>query len=309
MVRAVGLGGRVRAVTAVTTATVEELRRIHDPSPSVTAAIGRLATAALLLAAGLEKETRREPVVTVEVDGGGPAGRLTATASPRGWVRAMARRPRAVGRSRLDGKLDVAGVVGRDGDVAVTRDPGFGEPYRGVVRLVSGELAKDIAVYLTESEQTPSAVLLGVFAVPQGRVQHAGGLLVEVLPGVRDDEAEELADRVRELGTITARLREGDGPRTWLARLFPEGCQVLGRTPIRFLCGCSMDRVERALKLLGASEIDDMIRSEADPVTVECQFCHQTYEVLHDRLLELLEEVDDETGGRSADLVDFETEH
>jgi molecular chaperone Hsp33 len=152
-------------------------------------------------------------------------------------------------------------------------------------------------------------VLLGVFVVPEGHVRHAGGLLVEVLPGVGDDEARQLAERVRSLGTITTRLREGDKPAKWLTRLFPDGCQVLGRTPVRFLCGCSIDRVERALKLLGAAEIRDMLASEDDPVTVECQFCRQAYEVRHVRLRELLDEVQQETGSWNDRLGETETSH
>jgi len=251
VIRAVGLGGRARAVVAETTNAVEELRRLHDPSPEVTAAVGRLATGALLLASTLEKITAREPLLTVEVDGAGPVGRLVATASPAGWVRAMAANPLATGKPRDDGKLDVSGVVGVAGQLIVTRDSGIGEPYRGVVELVSGELAKDLAYYLSESEQSPAAVVLGVKCLREGRVASAGGLLVQLLPGVSDKEALALTDRIRALGAVSSRLSVGQGPREWLAKIFPEGCAIVGEVPARFFCGCSMERVERALKLLG----------------------------------------------------------
>ena len=186
LVRAIGLEGRARAVVAVTTDTAEALRRIHDPSPEVAAALGRLSTGALLLASSLEKVTAREPMLTIEVDGGGPAGRLLATASPAGWVRAMVANPRAIADGRKEGKLNVAGVVGSDGELVVTRDPGIGEPFRGVVELVSGELARDLAFYLSESEQSPTAVVLGVRTLRGGRVGGSAGLLVQLLPGVSD---------------------------------------------------------------------------------------------------------------------------
>ncbi len=255
VIRAIGLGGRARAVVAETTNAVEELRRLHDPSPEVTAAVGRLATGALLLASTLEKITAREPLLTVEVDGAGPVGRLVATASPAGWVRAMAANPLATADRRDDGKLDVSGVVGVAGQLIVTRDSGIGEPYRGVVELVSGELAKDLAYYLSESEQSPAAVVLGVKCVREGRVASAGGLLVQLLPGVSDKEALALTDRIRALGAVSSRLSAGQGPREWLAKIFPEGCTIFGEVPARFFCGCSMERVERALKLLGSEEI------------------------------------------------------
>jgi len=296
VIRAVGLGGRARAVVAETTNAVEELRRLHDPSPEVTAAVGRLATGALLLASTLEKITAREPLLTVEVDGAGPVGRLVATASPAGWVRAMAANPLATGKRRDDGKLDVSGVVGVAGQLIVTRDSGIGEPYRGVVELVSGELAKDIAYYLSESEQSPAAVVLGVKCLREGRVASAGGLLVQLLPGVSDKEALALTERIRALGAVSSRLSAGQGPREWLAKIFPEGCAIVGEVPARFFCGCSMERVERALKLLGSEEIRAVLEDRRDGSSdVICGFCRMAYTLQPARLRALITEVETES--------------
>ncbi len=295
LVRAIGLGGRARAVAALTTATAEELRRIHDPSPQVAAALARLATGALLLAASLEKATAREPMLTLEVEGGGPAGRLVATASPAGWVRATVANPLAASATRNDGRLDVAAVVGASGHLVVTRDPGVAEPYRGVVALETGDLAKDLAAYLAGSEQSPAAVLLGVLLVPAGRVEVAGGFLVQLLPGVSDDEAAALSDRVRAFGPLSADLRAGRGPREWLAMTFPDGCSVLEEVPVRFHCGCSTERVETALKLLGIGEIRAAMDEDNDrQASVTCGFCRRVYRVPRLRLLELIREIESE---------------
>jgi molecular chaperone Hsp33 len=296
VIHAMGLGGRARAVVAETTESVEELRRLHDPSPEVTAAVGRIATGALLLASTLEKVTGREPLLTVEVDGGGPAGRLVATASPAGWVRAMASNPLATAARREEGKLDVSGVVGIEGQLIVTRDPGIGEPYRGVVDLVSGELAKDLAYYLSESEQSPAAVVLGVKCLREGRVASAGGLLVQLLPGVSDKEAIALTDRIRAIGAVSSRLTAGQGPREWLAEIFPNGCSILGEVPARFFCGCSMERVERALKLLGLEEIRAVLEDGSDGGSdVICGFCRMAYTLQPSRLKALISEVETES--------------
>ena len=296
VIHAMGLGGRARAVVAVTTKSVEELRRLHDPSPEVTAAVGRLATGTLLLASTLEKHTGLEPLLTVEVDGGGPAGRLVATASPAGWVRAMVTNPLATADRRDDGKLDVSGVVGAEGQLVVTRDPGKGEPYRGVVELVSGELAKDFAYYLSESEQSPAAVVLGVKCLREGRVASAGGLLVQLLPGVSDEEAIALTDCIRSLGAVSSRLSAGQGPREWLAEIFPAGCSILDEVPVRFFCGCSMERVERALKLLGTEEIRAVLEDGRDEGSdVICGFCRMAYTLQPSRLRALITEVESES--------------
>jgi molecular chaperone Hsp33 len=298
LVRAVAFNGRVRAVAAGTTAVAEELRRIHDASPTVTAALGRTATGALLLAALLEKVTVREPMLTLEIDGGGPAGRLVATASPAGWVRAFVTDPRASAPARADGKLAVAGVVGSSGHLVVTRDLGIGEPYRGVVPLHTGEIATDLAHYLSDSEQHPAAVVLGVEVGPEAMVRHAGGYLLQIFPGVSDDEAEALAERVRELGGVTTPMGEGQGPHQWLRHLFPTGFEVFDETAVRFHCGCSQERVETALTLLGETELEQLAREAGDaPTRLSCEFCRTEYVVEPSRLEAILVELAEAHGG------------
>lgn len=301
LIRGIAWDGRVRVVAGDTTDTVEELRRIHTPSAPTTAALGRLATGALLLAASLEKVTGREPMLTIEVDGNGPAGRLVATASPAGWVRAMVANPGATAAPVVNGKLNVAGVVGTEGDLTVTRDLGFGEPYRGVIPIRSGEIAQDLAFYLTESEQTPAAVVLGVYVERDGQAGAAGGFLVQLLPGVSDDEADQLTRRIRSFGAVTSHLIVGERPVDWVTMVFPEGIEILERTPARFLCGCSPDRVETALKLLGRVEVSSLLDRHGDlPAVLTCEFCRTRYTVSPERLVELLQEIEAETGGSSA---------
>ena len=300
LIRAMAWGGRVRIVACDATGIVDDLRRIHDASPVVTAALGRLATGALLLAATLEKVTRREPMLTVEIDGGGPAGRMLATASPAGWVRATVANPVADAPRVRRGKLNVAGVVGTEGQLVVIRDPGSGEPFRGVVPIHSGEIARDIAHYLHDSEQVPSAVLLGVHVHPEVGVDHAGGLLVQLLPGVSESQAELLTGRIEELGVLTARMNGGEGPDVWLAELFPEGAWVLDRREIEFRCGCSMERVETALKLLGLEEIRALVDDcGSEPAVLGCGFCRTDYRVDRATLESLLREIEAETAGRA----------
>ncbi len=295
LIRGLALGARARVLAVVTSDTVGRLLEIHSSSPTVTAALGRIATGALLLAATLEKVTGKEPMLTIEVDGGGPAGRLVATASPGGWVRATVAHPEVEAVSRPDGKLDVAAVVGRSGQLMVTRDPGIGEPYRGVVSIVSGEIGKDLAYYLSESEQTPAAVSLGVHLLPEVMVDQAGGFLIQLLPGVTEQEAEDLSERVRALPPVTSLLQRGERPRTWLETLFPGGVEILERFAVRFHCGCSRERVEGALRLLGAGEIRSLMEtSRANSVGLTCEFCRTAYDVSTEDLARLLLEVEAE---------------
>jgi molecular chaperone Hsp33 len=287
LVRGLGLDGRVRAVAADTTAVARELWRIHQPTRTVTTALGRLATGALLLAGSLEKVTHREPMLTLDVDGGGPAGRMFATASPGGWVRAFVANPGATAGPTDDGRLDVGAVIGREGQLSVTRDLGIGRPFRGVVPLFTGEIAKDLAWYLSESEQSPAAVVLSVSVEPHGEVTGASGLLLQLLPGVSEDEARELTDRVQSLGSLA---ETGGGPSDWLQSLFPDGFDDVETTPVEFRCGCSKERVLSALGLIGAHDVGDLLRDaeRGTPTVLTCEFCRTPYEVSIGELREVL---------------------
>lgn len=68
------------------------------------------------------------------------------------------------------------------GTLAVVRTQALApKPYTGTVEITSGEVAEDLAVYMAESEQTNSAVALGVQIGPDGLVSAAGGYLIQVL--------------------------------------------------------------------------------------------------------------------------------
>jgi len=294
LVHAVALDGHVRVVATQATATVEELRFLHDPSPVVCVALSRVVVGSVLLAALLEKVTHREPLLTVEVTGNGPVSRLVATASPAGWVRAYPANPHAVVGSVTD---DVTAIIGAHPELVVTRDAGHGNPYRGVVPMIPGKIAETFARYLDTSEQSPAAVLLAETLAASGRVTGAGGIIIQLLPGVSDAQADALERQVHRFGSLSEALTRGhDTPHAWLDRLFPRGFEVLGKTPLRFLCGCSGERVERALLLLGIHEIHTLLLQQqaGQPVSLTCEFCRRQYSVSEQRLAHLLLELTEE---------------
>ncbi|HZT59598.1 MAG TPA: Hsp33 family molecular chaperone HslO, partial [Pyrinomonadaceae bacterium] len=137
LVRATAADGLIRCMAAVTTNTVAEAARRHQTSHTVSAALGRTLTGALLLGAG-QKEFDR---LTVQVECDGPVGGITAEANARGGVRGYVRNPEADVPLNANGKFDVGAVVG-GGMFNVTYESGFRiglyrEPYRGAVPIVS----------------------------------------------------------------------------------------------------------------------------------------------------------------------------
>jgi molecular chaperone Hsp33 len=285
LLRASAAGETVRAMAAVTTGVVEEARRRHGTFPTATAALGRTLTAGLLLGATMKDEEG----LSIELVGDGPLRRIMVTTNGGGRVRGYVSRP-ATHLPSKNGKLDVAGAIG-DGLLCVMRtQPWNKEPYRSVMKLVSGEIAEDITHYLVTSEQMPSATALGVFVNTDGTVGAAGGYLVQVLNGAADGLAELIEQNVAGLPHVTSLIRRGDGPQEILTAVLA-GLDVrpIGDEPVRFACPCSRDRVLGALLLLGPREIEDMIHTGGH-AEVRCEFCAEQYRVDRDELSMLIRE-------------------
>lgn len=288
MVRATAMGGLVRAFAINSTNTVAELRERHGTDPAVTAALGRLATGTVLFGAMLKDE---DQLVTVRVQGNGPAGVLLASANGNGEVRGLVSNPRPDIDQSKNGKLNVSGAVGTSGRVTVTRDLGMEEPHSSTVELISGEVGEDLAHFLATSDQIPSAVGIGVFVRATGDVEAAGGYIVQLMPGVKEGDVERIESVIRSLPHPTVMLREGDTPEMMLKRIFGDDLQILGSKDVRFNCPCSKDRVERALLLLGKDQIEEIIEADRPKggTEVVCQFCGETYQISIEELQKLLD--------------------
>jgi molecular chaperone Hsp33 len=293
LVHATALDGLVRAFAIDATGVVDELMRRHATIPVVTAALGRLATGALLFGAMLKEAGH---MVTIRVQGDGPVGTLLASANARGGVRGLVSNPQPDVEQVRNGKLNVSGAVGRHGHVTVTRDLGLGQPYVGTTEIVSGEVGEDLAYYLARSEQTPSAVGIGVFVRADGSVEAAGGYLVQLLPGLNDAEAARIESVIRDLPHPTTMLRSGDSPEQILARVLGDDVLILDRRGVRFECPCSLDRAERAVRMLGRVAIAEMIEEGAERGggEVVCEFCTERYLIPLATLREMLDRRADE---------------
>jgi molecular chaperone Hsp33 len=243
--------------------------------------------AGLLLASNMKRLGSR---VNLRVDGGGPLGRVLVDAGLDGTVRGYVDNPQVELPPTSGGKLDVGKAVGSRGYLYVVRDVGYGYPYSSTVELVSGEIGEDIAYYLASSEQTPSALMLGVFVSAEG-VTAAGGILIQILPKAAENEAlvEILESRITALSGFTPLLRSGkDLPDILTQVLGDLDLQIMPDTQLlRFHCGCSFDRVLGALKLLGVDELQDMIDQD-NGAEATCHFCNEVYQADREHLAQLI---------------------
>ena len=283
LIRGTAYNGKVRVFAVRTTQLVDELRRRHGTYPTATAALGRTASAAAMMGAMLKGEEK----LTIQVKGNGPLGQIVVDANAYGEVRGYVNNPEVHLPSNAQGKLDVAGAVGREGFIYMIKDLGLKEPYRGSTPIVSGELAEDFTYYFAKSEQTPSAVGLGVLVDTDGSVIEAGGFIIQLLPGLTDEEITKIENALGVLPTVTTLLNQGMDLDEMLRQIVDD-VQIMDQMDIQFRCQCSRDRVETTLLSLGKSAIEQLIADD-EQAEVICHFCNEPYQFNREELAALLE--------------------
>lgn len=273
IIHATAGNGMIRMAVITARDTVERARSIHQCSPTATAALGRTLCAASLLGNSMKEENAS---LTIRINGGGPIGSIVAVSDSSGNVRGYVSSPAADLPLRKDGKLDVGGLVGRDGMFTVSRDIGLRDPYVGSVELVSGEIAEDFTRYLLESEQTASASALGVLVDTDRSVRAAGGFLVQLMPGADDSLAAVLEENIFMMDALTTILDE-DGTDEIFAQVL-KGLEyhLVGEEPVEYRCTCSEERILEAICCIDEAELEDMLKNE-EKLEVSCQFCDHVY--------------------------------
>jgi molecular chaperone Hsp33 len=282
LVRSLGDKTNIIGLACVTTGLVHETSQLHGTSRTASAALGRALTGGLLMGALLKRRQR----IALKFEGNGPLKKIIVEADNEGTVRGFVAVPGADVPSK-DGKLDVSALLGNEGTLTVAKDLGLKESYRGIVKLHTGEIAEDIAYYFLESEQIPSAVGLGVFVEPDGKVSAAGGFLIQAIPPVEEGLVDRIIKNIQEIPFVTHMIREGKTPEDLLARIFSEiPYHVLGKQELSFRCTCSKERVERALIALGSDELQKFIAGQEE-TDVTCEYCRTNYRFVRKDLEDL----------------------
>ncbi|MCQ2482277.1 MAG: Hsp33 family molecular chaperone HslO [Clostridia bacterium] len=273
IVRATALGGRVKACAVNSTKLTAEAMRLHNTSPVVTAALGRFMTGSLLIADSMKGKQDTQTTI-IKCDG--PIRGMTAVCDTCGHVRAYPIENDVESTYHKPGKLNVGEAVGK-GMLTVIRDIGLREPYVGQTELMTGEIAEDFTYYLATSEQTPSIVALGV-KLEEGKVTHAGGMMVQLMPGATEEDIDYLEKRVNGgFPEITYLMEEGFTPAKILD-LFLGDPEIAywDANKVSFECTCSKSKFSDSLSVLGKDELNELIKDEKG-IDVECHFCNSKY--------------------------------
>ena len=279
-------GGKVNIRCIRSTNMVEEARKIHDLSPTATAAMGRLLTITSLLGKEMKDE---KGSITTQVKGNGPIGSMTVVADNKGNVKGYVSNPYVdIPLNETTGKLNVGEAVGKEGMIYIIKDIGLKEPYVGMTPIISGEIAEDFTNYFAKSEQTPTVVALGVLVDKNG-VKAAGGYLITLMPDATENEIVKIEQALKNADSISKMLDDGK-------ELIDIAETVTGDSNImyfeddnvpKYSCNCSKEKMEKNLITIGKDEIRDILEKERKAELI-CHFCNKKYLFDEDELKKIL---------------------
>ncbi|ARF12926.1 Hsp33 family molecular chaperone HslO [Sporosarcina ureae] len=268
LVKAVAYQNQVRAYAVNSTTTVAEAQRRHAAWPTAADALGRSMTAGLILGSMLKGKEK----VSVKINGGGPLGTIIVDSNAKGEVRGYVSNPQIAIELNEVGK-----AVGTNGLLTVSKDVGLMYPFVGQIPLISGEIGEDYTSYLAKSEQTISAVGVGVLVNPDYTVKAAGGFIIQLMPGADEEVMFRIEERMKMIAPLSSIIEEGSTPEQILEHVLgSENVTVLESMPVQFQCQCSLDRISNAIISLGREEIQDIINTDGH-AEANCHFCNETY--------------------------------
>jgi molecular chaperone Hsp33 len=285
---------QVRAVAVQLTQAWQQIQGKRQLPTAVQQLLGELCAAAPLLAATLKLDGA--VVLQLQGDASSPIKLAVVEFTAQHTLRAAVKLNEDNPLSDEQGLQQLVSSAG-SGRFVVVLDPTHKmpgqKPYTSLVPIVGNSVAHSIDYYMASSEQLPTRVLLSADG------SACAGLLVQRMPltggiAAPDTKALELNEHGHEVLAETAHddtwlrmkhlvntVKDAEllvtTPVTMLRRLFwQESPDTADSHPLRFFCGCSRQKVQSMLKMLGADEVNSII-AEQGAVEVNCDYCDQQY--------------------------------
>lgn len=271
----------VRIYAAITTDIVKHAQDIFNLWPTSCSALGRTLTIAAIMSCTY----KNDDYLTIKVLGDGPIGKIIVGAND-GKVRGFCENP-GVDLRYNNNEQAVASAVGA-GEIEVIKDLHMRAPFSSSCEIISGEIAEDFTYYFAKSEQIPSSVGLGVLFDEDSKVKAAGGFLIQVMPGCKEESIKKLEDKLAHLKSCSTMINDGYSAEDIINEITDGDYQLLETKELKYECTCSKERFERGLISLGKNELLQML-NEDHKAEINCNFCNTKYTFSEDDLKKLIE--------------------
>lgn len=285
LVRGLVTSKNCRVFACQTTQLLEEARNKHGLWPTASAALGRMFSATLMMAA-MNKNNEK---MTVTINGGGPIGTMMAITRGDGHIKGFVGNPEVHYTYNSNGHLAVGVAVGNQGTLQVIKDMGLKEPFCGTVPLQTGEIGDDFSYYFMASEQTPSVVSVGVLVNDTNEILSSGGFIIQLLPEATEDDIVYIEEKMKDFPAVSFLINEGKTPEDILKMLFDD-VEITDTQDLFYTCDCSKEKMLAALSTVGKDELQNMI-DEDHGCEMSCQFCNTKYQFSEEELKELIKQL------------------
>jgi molecular chaperone Hsp33 len=267
-------------VAVLCTETARRAREIHSCMPTSAGLLAEGLAAGFGISGLLSGQAR----INLQISCDGPAQGLFIDADAEGRGRGYVKNPQ-VNFLAASGPFDASGALGRRGMLTVIRELKPGEFYRGSVSLDQLDLARDLERYYRESEQIETGIILDVVVDGAERLGRVAGLFFQAMPGA-DLRAVEKG-RLLLRSALPATVERAIDLVQPLADGLGGESDLLAEYPLAYVCGCSAEKVLRAVLAMGRQEIEDMLSREGGAIAT-CAFCHTVYQVPGDQLRQMI---------------------
>ena len=286
--------GRVSLVVSNTTEMIEEIRKLHDLTPTTTAAMGRFATITGMM--GFTEIKDQEDYMTVQINGKGPMGTMISVVRREEYtskVKVCVDNPHVEIPLKENGKLDVSGAVGTDGFLNIINKSEVTDTnYTGLVPLVTGEIAEDFTEYFAKSQQKPTVIALGVLVNKDG-VKAAGGYMIQLMPDATEEDIVKIEKALEGAPSISQMIDENMSLEQ-IARTV-SGCEEImilaQELDMKYECDCSKEKFEKGIISIGKEELTRIIEEDGK-ANIVCHFCNKSYDFDEKDLRELLDKAE-----------------
>jgi molecular chaperone Hsp33 len=289
IIRGITLDKSIRFFAIDATKAVQKAVTIHNLSMTNSVIMGRMISATLMMAADLKSDKN---VITLKIDGNGPAGVAIVTARKNGYVKGYAKYPEVeIPLNKHTKTFDIQNAIG-NGTLTIIKDLGMKSPYIGQIELKYGTIAKDLTFYFAKSEQIPSSVGLGVMVMPDGMIKQAGGFIIQVLPETKEDVISNIEKNLAKFPNLTDIMDMGHSIEDVISKFILKGLEpeVKETSPVKYQCDCSRKKFEIGIKLLSKKELQEAIDTN-ETLTIHCHFCNTDYNFDKKKIEKILEQM------------------